>query len=126
LSKEVKNAPHRSNGECCTPNGNGSARIRVERGISLAHQTRLSKSQRAVIAADILDGARLYQPTRVDLVGLLNVSVSMIDQAQRLSPAARTRIANGKATLATFKEHPAPTQVLHLFAEMEPALEAAE
>ena len=110
-----------SNGKSCSPNGNGSARFRVERGISLAHQTRLSKSQRAVIAADILDGVRLYQPTRVDLVGLLNVSVSMIAQAQCLSPAARDRIANGKATLATFKKRSA-----RLFDEMAPALEAAE
>jgi hypothetical protein len=116
-----------SAGKSSSVNGNGSARFRVERGVSLAHQTRLTKSQRAVIAANILDGVRLYQPTRVDLVGLLNVSVSMIAQAQCLSPAARDRIANGKATLATFKT-PKPVTVKPTAArgEVFTALEAAE
>jgi hypothetical protein len=31
------------------------------------------------------------------------VSIPLIAQAQRLSPAARDRIAKGEATLATFK-----------------------
>ena len=113
---------HHSNGKSSSANGNGSARFRVARGVSLAHQTRLSKSQRAVIAADILDGFRRYLPTRVDLVGLLNVSVSMIAQAQCLSPAARDRIANGKATLATFKTPKPIAARVDVFT----ALEAAE
>jgi len=49
-----------------TLNGNRSARP-VVRGASIAHRRKLTKSQRAVLAADILDGRRIYQPTRVDL-----------------------------------------------------------
>jgi hypothetical protein len=75
--------------------------------VSLAHQTKLSKSQRAVIAANIFDGIFAFQPTQVELAKLLGISVPMVDKARRLSPAAREQIAKGKATLATFKTPPA-------------------
>jgi hypothetical protein len=88
-----------------TSNGHGSARP-VERGVSLAHRTKLTKSQRAVLVADILDGRRVYQPTRVDLATLVDVSVSMIAKAQRLSPAARQSIMKGFATLPSFATPP--------------------
>jgi hypothetical protein len=83
-------------------NGNRAARPVVARGVSLAHQTKLSKSQRAVLAADILDGRRVYQPTRVELATLVGVSAPMIVKAQSLSPAARAMIAKGLATLSNF------------------------
>ena len=72
------------------------------RGASIAHRRKLTKSQRAVLAADILDGRRIYQPTRVDLATLIGVSAPMIVEAQKLSPAARAMITNGVATLASF------------------------
>jgi hypothetical protein len=75
----------------------------VARGVSLAHQTKLTKSQRAVIAANIFDGLFAYQPSQVELAKLLGVSAPMVVKARRLSPAAREQIAAGKATLATFK-----------------------
>ena len=84
-----------------TLNGNRSARP-VVRGASIAHRRKLTKSQRAVLAADILDGRRIYQPTRVDLATLIGVSAPMIVEAQKLSPAARAMITNGVATLASF------------------------
>jgi hypothetical protein len=83
-------------------NGNMVARPAVERGVSLAHRTKLTKSQRAALAAEILDGRRIYQPTRVDLATLMDVSAPMIVAAQRLSPAARQMIIKGVAALSDF------------------------
>jgi hypothetical protein len=74
-------------------NGNGAARPVVVRGAGLAHRTKLSKSMRAVIAADIFDGIKCHQPTRRELTMLLDVSGNMIDRARRLSPAARQQAA---------------------------------
>ena len=83
-----------------TSNRNRSAR--PVRGASIVQRRRLNKSQLAVICADVLDGLP-YRPTRVELSASLGVSVPLIAQAQRLSPAARERITKGEATLATFK-----------------------
>ena len=86
--------------------GNQTARP-VARGASLAHQTKLSKSQRAVLAANVYDGLFAYQPSQVELAKMLGISVPMVAKARRLSPAARERITEGKATLATFEAPPA-------------------
>ena len=72
------------------------------RGVSLAHRTRLTKSQRAVIAADIDDGIRGYQPSQTELAKALNVSTPMVQQAKRLSPLARQAVMGGKATVGHY------------------------
>jgi hypothetical protein len=82
--------------------GNGHARPVVERGASLAHRSKLTKSQRAVLGADIFDGVRRYQPTQTDLATLLGISTTMIVSARRLSPAARQQIMTGLATLGHY------------------------
>ena len=92
---------HHTNGGRSYPTNNQTARP-VARGVSLAHQTKLSKSQRAVIAADIFDGIRRYQPTQCDLATLLGISTTMIVSARRLSPAARQQIMAGLVTLAHY------------------------
>jgi len=94
---------HRTNGRSY-PTGNQTARP-VTHGVSVSHQ-KLTKSQRAVAAANVLDGISGYQPTQVDMSKAFGVSIPMIAEARRLSPAARERIAKGKATLATFKVMP--------------------
>jgi hypothetical protein len=68
-------------------NGNGAARP-VERGAS--RRRKRSKSQRAVIAADIFEGRRSYQPNRRELSAIFDVSTVMIDIARK---AARQRAA---------------------------------
>jgi hypothetical protein len=90
-------------------NGNGAARpVIVVRGRSLAHRTKLSKQQRAVIAADIFDGAKQYQQTRRELTLLLGVSGAMIDRARRLTAEQRQRVASGLVSLAHFDKSPRP------------------
>jgi hypothetical protein len=86
---------------------NGHTRLVVERGVSLAHRSKLNKSQRAVLGADIFDGLKRYQPTQTDLATLLGVSTTMIVNARRLSPAARQQIMNGLVTLAHYAAQPA-------------------
>jgi hypothetical protein len=90
-------------------NGNGAARpAGVVSGRSLAHRTKLSKSQRAVIAADIFDDIKRHKPTRRELTMLLGVSGSMIDRARRLSPAARHAIMSGSVTLGYYAQPARP------------------
>jgi hypothetical protein len=80
-------------------NGNGHAgRLKVERGASLAKR-KLSKSQRAVIGADILDGLAVYQPTRRAVAANLGVSSGYVARAQALSPDQRKMVREGRIGL---------------------------
>jgi hypothetical protein len=72
------------------------------RGVSLVHRTRLTKSQRAVIVANIDDGVVGYQPTQSQLAKDLGVSVPMVQRAKRLSPLARQQVMGGKVTVGHF------------------------
>jgi hypothetical protein len=74
-----------------TSESNGNTRLRVERGVSLA-QRKIGKHARAVIAADILDGLALYQPTQQELAWLLRVSSVYIARARKLTPNQRAVI----------------------------------
>src|SRR5205809_5705270 len=73
-----------------TSNGNGTARPPV-RGASLVHR-KLTKSQLAVLVANIDDGVYPYQPTQSELAKALGVSVPMVQLAKRLSPLARQHV----------------------------------
>jgi hypothetical protein len=93
---------------------NGDARtLRVVRGVSLAHR-RLNAYQRAVIAADILDGRVVYQPTEQELARSLKVSVPYIERARRLTPDQRRHLA-----ISTM---PAPMQQLKAAAKVSKTL----
>jgi hypothetical protein len=73
----------------------------VERGASLA-QRKLTKSQRAAMAADVFDGRTVYQPTRRELSGIFGVSSGYIDRARQLSLEKRQVVVEGRAGLARF------------------------
>ena len=88
-------------------NGNGAARpLVVVRAVSLAHTTTLSNSQRATIAANVLDGFAHYEPTQVELSKALDVSVPMIESARRLSPSSRQMVIDGKVKLGHYAKPP--------------------
>src|SRR5260370_36111093 len=94
---------HSTKSSLFNANDNGAARPSVLRGASVAQRKKLTKSQLAVLAADVLDGVRLYQPTRTDTPKLFRVSVTTVDRARRLSPAARAAIMKGAATLSSYE-----------------------
>jgi hypothetical protein len=76
-------------------NGNGSAIARrVISGRGLAHR-RLDKRQRAVLAADVVDGVVTVQLTARQVAQLLGVNVSYIALAQTFSPQKRAAILAG-------------------------------
>jgi hypothetical protein len=72
------------------------------RGASLVHRSKLTKSQRAVIVANIDDGIIAYQPTQTELAKMLGVSLPMVQRAKRLSPLARQQVMKGMLTLGYF------------------------
>jgi hypothetical protein len=84
-----------------TLNGNGHASPKVERGASLA-QRKLTKSQRAALAANVFDGRTTYQPTRRELSGIFGVSGGYIDRARQLPPEKRQVVIEGRASLSRF------------------------
>ena len=96
-------------------NGNGAARP-VVRGVSLVHRSKLTKSQRAVIVANVDDGIIDYRLTQTELAKNLNVSLPMVQQAKRLSPLARQRVMSGSVTLGYYARHaralPRPAPVI--------------
>jgi hypothetical protein len=94
----------------CISNDNGAARSSVLRGASVAQRKKLTKSQLAVLGADVLDGVQPYQPTRVDTAKLFRVSVVTLDRARRLSPAARATIMKGAATLSSYEPSLSPSK----------------
>jgi hypothetical protein len=68
-------------------------------GRNLAHGRRTA-GQRAVLAADLVQGlARLEQPTLKQVAMLAGVSVPYVQAALRLSPEKRERIAAGRGSL---------------------------
>jgi hypothetical protein len=83
-------------------NGNGHAALKVERGASLAKR-KLSKSQRAVIGANIADGLVAYQPTRLAIAADLGVSAVYVARAQRLTPEQRRMVREGRIGLNRIK-----------------------
>jgi len=76
---------------------------------SLPHK-KLTKTQRALLGAAILDGeVALINHTREVVAKAVNASASYIDAARRLSPEQRREVARGSRSLARRK---APTPVL--------------
>jgi hypothetical protein len=72
-------------------NGNGSASIarpRVVNGRGLGHLGP-SKRKRAVLAAQVVDGVLILQPSVVQLARLFGVSSTYITRARRLTPETR-------------------------------------
>jgi hypothetical protein len=82
-------------------NGNGSPKVSVARrvingrGIALL---RGNKRARAVLAAQIADGAAILQPSVAQLSRLFGVSVTYIDRARKLTPETREDILSGLET----------------------------
>jgi hypothetical protein len=76
-------------------NGSATAARRVLSGRGLAHR-RLSKRQRAVLGADVVDGVVTIQPTIKQVAQLLGVSVAYIALAQEFTPERRAAIMSGK------------------------------
>jgi hypothetical protein len=112
----------KTNGKCTTTNGNGHATpkfptygrsgaslIPVLTGNQVAH-SKLTKIQRAVLAAEVLDGRRLYEPTlrqrallhlrqqpsQRQLAMLFGIGVEYIRTAQTLTPETRAAILAGE------------------------------
>jgi hypothetical protein len=63
-------------------------------GRALAHQ-HLSASQRAALAAQILESEASIAPTVHQIATLLDVSVTYVQAARKLSPADRDLVAHG-------------------------------
>jgi hypothetical protein len=63
----------------------------VEQGCSLPHR-KLTPHQKAVTAANILDGYTFYQPTLKQLAQTLGVAPAYIRRAMTLSPEARRAV----------------------------------
>jgi hypothetical protein len=80
--------------------GNGGAAFilpptpKVITGRSLVHR-QLDARQRAVVAADILDGLVRFCPSQTQLASLCGVSVVYIDLARKLTPGKREAILRG-------------------------------
>jgi hypothetical protein len=110
-------------GSSSTSNGNGTARL-LMRGASLAHRSRLTKSQRAVIAANIDDGVVDYQPTQTGLAKDLGVSIAMVQRAKRLSALSRQQVMGGKVTVGHFTKSAVSRPVINLFKHDDLALRA--
>jgi hypothetical protein len=81
-------------------NGNVHATpLRVERAAGLALR-KLTKSQRAVRAANTYDGIAVVQPTRSQLALMFGVSHGYIDRARKLSPEKRQAVLAGRIGLS--------------------------
>jgi hypothetical protein len=81
-----------------TMNGNGSATTAappVVTGASLVHR-HLDKRQKAVLAANVVDGLARFVPTNRQIADIFGVSVAYIDVARRLSPSKRNAILGGR------------------------------
>jgi hypothetical protein len=63
-------------------------------GASLAHR-QLDARQRAVLAADVLDGVVTFTPTQAQIALICGVSVPYIMVARKLSPGKRAAILRG-------------------------------
>jgi hypothetical protein len=73
--------------------GNGAATRRVLKGrLNLRH---LDKRQRAVLAADLVDGRLMLQPSIQQAAALLEVNSTYVGLALRLSDGIRAAILSG-------------------------------
>jgi hypothetical protein len=78
---------------------------------------RLDKRQRAVLAADIIDGVVTLQLSAQQVAQVLDVSVSYVALAQRLSPEKRKAILAGRDSMPLLAPParrlalPAPTDI---------------
>jgi hypothetical protein len=63
-------------------------------GAGLAHR-RLTALQRAVLVADVLDGAVAFSPSQKQLAALFGVSAAYVRGAQKLSSELREAILHG-------------------------------
>jgi hypothetical protein len=95
-------------------NGNGAATIppsttKVITGVSLVHR-RLSKTQRAVLAANVTDGLVRYVPTNQQVAAAFGVSHTYVDIARGLSPERREAILAGHDS-TSFAELMQPRQL---------------
>ena len=80
-------------------NGHGTAILppttqKVITGASIVHR-QLDKRQRAILAADVLDGMVTFSPSQTQLANLLGVSAPYIIAARRLSAGKRAAILRG-------------------------------
>ena len=81
-------------------NGNAGAvtilppATKVITGVSLVHR-QLSKAQRAVLAADVIDGLARFVPTNQQVATAFGVSQTYIDIARKLTPGKREAILRG-------------------------------
>jgi hypothetical protein len=82
-------------------------------GRGLAHR-HLNKRQRAVLAADVVDGIVTVQLSAKQVAQLLAVSVPYLALAQQLSPKKRAAILSGKddTSFAGLLNPPAPQLAL--------------
>src|SRR5262249_44892407 len=75
--------------------------------------TKLSKVERAVLGAEILDGrAAMLNPTLAMLAQALDVSIAYLLAARRLSPGARQEVARGQRPLVR-SQRPSPAAAPH-------------
>jgi hypothetical protein len=76
-------------------------------GVRLVHR-RLSKAQRAVLAADVIDGLARYVPTNQQVCADFGVSQPYVDIARKLTPGRRKAILQGedKTSFATLMNPP--------------------
>jgi hypothetical protein len=74
---------------------------------SLVHSKTLSKSARAVLGAEILDGRlSLLNPTVAMVAQAVGVNADYIAKARRLSPEQRREVARGRRSLVAHKAAP--------------------
>jgi hypothetical protein len=85
--------------------------LRTIRGHSLAH-CQLTKQQRAVLAADVIDGLAAFVPSHKEVATIFGVSTPYINVARRLSPGKRAAILKGwDPTSFTDLVHPQQRQL---------------
>jgi hypothetical protein len=77
-------------------NGHGTAILppttqKVITGASIVHR-QLDKRQRAILAADVLDGMVTFTPSAKQLADIFDVSTPYIAAARKLSPGKRAAI----------------------------------
>jgi hypothetical protein len=86
-------------------NGNGATSIRLISARSLSHK-RLTKAQRALIGAAIVEGTVRLQDLPLRIVAqLVDCSVTYLIAAQRLAPAQRTAVNTGQRPLISPPSH---------------------
>jgi hypothetical protein len=99
-------------------NGHGTVSIlppttKVITGASLVHR-RLSKTQRAVIAADIIDGSVTFIPTKQQVATACGVSQPYVDAARKLAPGKGEAILRDWDPTTIAELMPRPTRQLQL------------